>query len=278
MWALLSLQLACTGTPADTADTAGTDAEKWDGLDTPGFELEATPEELVAELETLLQWGLPDAGTIRDHYDELMTYGDAEAGGCPGAEHTLDDDVVRGCFAESGWFYSGISTWMEQDVETEEGPALNWFFTGELWITSPKDLTFTVAGDVSHRSNDFGAVEEIRGSWVSELHGGWLGSGVSAWLDHTVEDGSQVLAGTLSVAGVYVELVELTRGPRFGSCTEEQAEGQLRIRDASSRWVDWEVGCYGCGPVSLDGEVLAESVCFDLVPALEDLASTVTSR
>jgi hypothetical protein len=253
---------ACTSSAGDSADTDTTSG--WSGLEPPAWELESTPEELVAGLETLLVDGVPSPGPVREHYRELMENGDEAANGCPGNAYTLDDDVVRGCTAESGWFYSGISTW----TESEGDGFARWSFTGDLWITSPEDLTYTVAGDATWHQDQLGVSGELKGSYQSELVDGWIGAGTSADLIFAANDYELTLDGVLGISGVSVNLTEVV-------WTEDCVQGTIAVRDASALWVTWVLDCSGCGPVTLDDEVVDDEVCFDLMPYREDLLESL---
>ncbi|GEM_PF-5745257 len=272
MWVPLHV-LALSGCTASSVQDSAAPAS--DALAPPDLTLEWTADELVGSLDRLFEYGLPESVSLSEIYLELMAHGDGYVGGCPTDPLVLTDDVVEGCTAASGWFYAGISTW-EELSEEEEG--VGWGFTGDFRIISPDQEVYTVAGNVhalaprEDPENEWSVA--MHGSWHSTWHGGWLERGLSASVEYFRREDQMTLVGVMQADDVAVEFVDVILEQDLDTCGGIR-EAQVAIRDPSGLWVDWQTSCSPCGPVSLDDEVLAESVCLDVTGLFDGLVERV---
>lgn len=246
------LALACTSpAPEPARDSAGEPLE----IIAPELAPEWDPQALVDSAAGLLAWGFPESETLRETYVEMMSHGDES---CPGDAYQLNDDVVIGCYADSGYFYSGISTYISDDYE---GGAKR-IFTAELWIIDDAGRKFTASGDTQYRRHEDGWNTWWTGSWVHDGAEGWLGEGISGEIYASKEGGSFSLGGYLDIGPNTAEIASLQFNQEH--CPGEFS-AQIWIRDPSGLWFLWEAPCGQCGSLSLDGEVVGDALCLDLM-------------
>ena len=267
---------ACTTPVEDSGTVATSNDDSASPADTsspfPLLELEQSPDELVAGVAWLFELGAPEPTWLLDLYTEQLGHGDEDVEGCPGHEMMLIG-VVLGCTAESGWTYSGISTY--EDIEMD-GEALGRSFTGDFRIISPDDEVFSVGGNahiIAAPGSDLQVWNAmLLGSFHATADEGWLGRGISAYLQYDRYHDWLEIDGLLQSGDVAVDFESLTWGDP--SC-DEGPMGSIAIRDTSGLWVEWTSACGPCGDVTLDGEVVGEDVCLEVGDVRTELVDKV---
>lgn len=271
-WLLVSLVAACRAEGDDTA------AMPADTAPPPSAETTAVwaPEDVPTAMSAALPDGIPSPKLLRDVYFTLIHEGQDET--CPGSDQ-LDGANRKGCTSTAGYFYSGVSTWMEEDY----GNGTGWMLSVDLEITDPTGNSFLAGGHASHRlqsDTNFTQIQsELSGSWLYEGYPGWLGEGVSALLmvNGTVDGtGARVnVSGGLTTLDQPLYFEGLSWAP--DTCGPA-ATGTVWVRDPSGAW--WSViltaSCDGCGPATFDGRD-AGTVCLPVAPMMDALVEDLST-
>ncbi len=237
--------LACT-TP--TLDSASETASPVDEAEAP-----VPPElaEVQAAAQAAIDQGLPDPFAPRDAYLAALAEGDAS---CPGGDPLqLDDSVILGCTAGSGWHYAGISSWLDQE------PEFDLFLEGEL--TAPTGEALIGAGHARYVLAGEGVELMLEGTWVGEGQPSWLGQGFSGSWYASLGGSDEFVSAWWTVGGTSLGFEPLQWN---AGC----ADGQVAVR-TDEGWVEATLAC-GCGEATFYDQPLGE-LCLDLEAALADL-------
>lgn len=207
----------------------------WGAADLPGAWADATAG------------GWPVPQTVLDAYLDFLAQGDSE---CPGTGLELDDSVLLGCTAASGYTYAGISSWYEQDEPELAFRALH----ADMRLTSPDGLALLVGGTVYEMQEGGVRTESFEGTFVWEGDPGPFGGGVSGFATRVSSAGDLTLNGGLAFGGLAIEADALTVS------ADGTAVGALGLRDPVAGWHDVVFDGAACGHAG------ADEVCLDLSP------------
>jgi hypothetical protein len=226
-----------------------------------------TPDDLSEAVLAMTELPPLNPQAVRDTYFELMSHGDAV---CPGSTTQLIGSDLRGCTADSGWFYAGVSTWMEQEA-AGNAPG-GWLLSGDFEILDPEGHRFIGGGGVDARKGPEGA-DEARYSGQWSFPGGatdWLGYGISAYFQQSVvaASGAVAITGGLTYGEVSIWSDRLKYAPEV--C--DGLTGSVEIRDPSGVWfvLDYGDDCDTAGALSFDGESVG-ALDLDLTPWMRGL-------
>ncbi len=229
----------------------------------PDVDAEWSLEDLVAAVLDMTALPILSPHEVRDTYLALMAAGDAV---CPGSTTQLTGTDLRGCTAETGYFYAGIGTWFEQT-----GSPPSWRLGGDFEIIDAEGHRFIGGGLVGWGQSGEGVeTSEYQGQW--SYPGGtdaWLGTGISAYLAEVVTPaGVLTLDGGLTYGAVSVWAEALSYDP----ATCEGLTGGLQVRDPSGLWFTLSFGddCDNIAVLGLDGEDLG-ALELDLTAWMEAL-------
>jgi hypothetical protein len=228
-------------------------------------------EDLAQILLDLGDMGLPHARALRDTYQALMVNGDDD---CPGSLTEIVGDL-EGCTADTGWYYSGLLTYVVEQ-STEDGAVQSnfWTDTCDFQIVDPEGLALIGGGDIEARySVESGGFlvssSVVKGSWTWPLsEHPWLAQGMSTDLAFRLESGGESgdslnLWGTLGTEGFDIYMDNLFFGQ---NCSGQVASGSAWIRQADGTWYElvWADDCSGCFSVRWDFREELGEACVDL--------------
>ncbi len=269
---LIPLILACSpttdpkGTPtASSRDTAlDLAAPAWSADDAVAA---WDAQDIQAALELNATLGFANPESIRRSFLDFMTQDD---GTCPSGGENFGS---LKCTTESGYTFSGISIYQERSSSVDGARQQSWTHVGDYKLTRPDGTSFESGGGlVSSATVGTGLAEidlKLRGSWIDAgSNMGWFRSGLS-WLllglgRRDAEVGELTLDGGVTTGrAVYFDDV------RFSTDPDCRIEGTLSIQGDDGHWYDWQAGCDGCGPTSLQGGEELGSIC----PALDTWAA-----
>jgi hypothetical protein len=220
---------------------------------------------LVAALESAAAVGLPTPFGLTAAYAEVMAQGDSR---CPANPYELDGRFLRGCTADSGAFYSGVSTWIPVHRRTEFEFGVN----GDFMLFDRDGRRLEVGGGVGWQAESRDAPVIKFGLYVTavwEGDPGPLHDGLSASLDGSLSRGAgrQALEvnGSVAFAGYAFAF------RRAGFATDcVGGSGSVELRDPSLGWhrLDFGSTCTPCGTWSFEGAEMGE-LCVDLSPMIQ---------
>ena len=254
---IILMLLGCTASETeespgeiDSADTA---------LDTGPVLL--TPDEVFEQLDAFFSVGIPDPNAIEASYLEALTHGDET---CPGMELQMNTEP-QGCVAESGYWFSGLSTYLLVDEEKKGQAITGWTLSGEFEIIDPTGDLFSAGGAAAVT---YGTIKEgwtasayASGSWLMDgevpfLDAGYSGM-VSLLAEVTDEHRTVVINGSIAYGGSLVADFDSMYSKSW-ECPDHMI-GLLQVRDEFGRWYQIDMStCGGCGVVSFDGTELGE--------------------
>ena len=275
--AFLLLLPACSGPALDTATRSTPDLPQ---VEVPSTNPEWTASDLQAAIEEALRDGFPILDEGQEVYLELFTHGDED---CPGEVDHIAIENLTGCTAESGYYYSGISTYEDTVEEKDDQITRKRRVHGDFLLRDDQGLALQVGGHIRQTRTvwqDTGTVQlknEIEGSWIWEGDTRWLAESMSGLLGSTlIESESQrslMLDGALAFYDRhwFFESLEV----RSGEGCDWSGSGAVSLRDPSGGWSRLELteACELCGTaVFEDTEDLGE-IC---LPADLLMANTET--
>lgn len=252
-------------------------------VERPTEQAEWAVADLEAAVSVALAEGVPDPWTLQDEYLQVLSNGDP---GCPGHDTYIDDTHLYGCTAGTGWFYSGVSEWHQEEGE-EEGVYWEGIEAlGDFLFRSPAGGELEVGGHALWRywrDDSFSVIRittEHSGSWKWEEHDGWLSQVVSGLYTmdlHRDDNGSlqAIFDGAMQVWGVDFAFDALT----LSEACDWAPSGAVSVRDPSGAWhrVDYGDTCSPCGQASFRDAPTGEA-CLDfsgvvdhLLPLMEEL-------
>lgn len=216
-------------------DVELTDREPaWGAGDLPGAWAEATAA------------GWPAPTALLDVYLDFLSQGDDA---CPGAGLELDDSVLLGCTAASGYTFAGISSWYEQDEPDLAFRALH----ADMRLSTDDGRALLVGGTTYEMTEGGVRTESFEGSFVWEGDDGPFASGVSGYATRVFSSDTVTFDGGLAFGGLAIEADTLVVSSDGG------ATGALGLRDPVAGWHD--VGYDGAECGRTEGDV---EVCLDL--------------
>lgn len=232
--------LACVS-PEEPEDSARAIPE----LDPPASTPTWGPEDVAAAWTEAMARGWPDAEHAIEVYAELMSHGDTE---CPGSTEQLDDSLVIGCTAESGYWYSGVATW---SVGEGYGGVYNRLH-GDFWLETDAGLAYRVGGTAYRLDKGESYTTYLEGTWIWDGDDGPFAGGVSGMAATTV--GSVVtVEGALGFDGIAFS-ADL-------SVDESSVTGDLSVRDPTHGWHDVTFTGDPCATVTHESGT--GEACFD---------------
>lgn len=241
-------------------------------------------EEVLAQLDAALAWGIADMPTIGETYAEFMEHREPT---CPSMEDP-DSTTIYGvwqsnaCVTEEGWIYDGLAMYSggcEGPEDNQEQPGQGYEEGGMLaqfQLTDPDGLVFLGGGSAVHSCRWY---EDGSGTCFDQLGGtfayagaeGWLATGVEAslFVDH-VWGGEQGRVTTL-VGGVGYPALDLSFQDvvlDWDAC-EGRPTGVLRLRDPTTYWHELHFAddCSGCATMTWRDLDEGEH-CYDLAAAV----------
>ena len=266
---MIWLWLACTA-PQDLrpiSDSGGPLPSTERPVPEPEWDLAA----VESELEWLLSQGFPSSRQAMAMYLEVMSHGDSV---CPGNEEYIDATNLRGCTAESGYYFSGVSTY-EREFFTEEGGNEIIFegSTGDYLFRNPEGEAMESGGHQTLATvvNPLGQVANIfsahSGTFGWAAHDGVYKEKVSGSLQVMVgQHGDQKqlhMQGAIS----YLDHSLYFETDLWEDCGWRTDAGVVELRDPSGGW--YTLGPQSCQSdcmtATFDGEVQGQ-VCVDLSP------------
>ena len=277
------LLLSCRP-PASVVDTgyaqdSGVQGWSWEGL-SPSW----TPEEVAAEVEKAVAYGLPQAEVVADNILSLLSRGD---GVCPGHPSMISQPYVAlpGCVADTGYQYRGILVYEEEETEDETGTSSSIFTsTADFEIIYPTGEIFFGGGSI--RSSFYQSsnpeigdrvMDLVKGVWQDPNHEvAWLSEGVSTYLSVSVFDSMNSDRTTAKIQGahgiadihLYFDHVEV----ESVGCERQPTSGQIWLRQPDTSWYQLHFDESCACPVLIwnQTEELGE-VCLDLSPLVSQL-------
>lgn len=264
---MIWLLLACT--PTQSAPSTDTGAPL-PGAERPILEPEWDLDALESELTWLLSEGFPSSRVAMAHYLEVMSHGDSV---CPGNKEFIDATNLRGCTADSGYFYSGVSTYERQSF-VEQGSLVTFEgSTGDYLFRNPEgdemeggghqtlSVVYTPLGDAHV------VFAEHSGSFVWEADEGVYREPVSGSMQvfaaQNVERTQLNLLGAIS----YLDRSLYFQTDLWEDCGWRSEDGFIEVRDPSGGW--YTLGPQSCQSdcmtATFAGEVRGE-ICVDLSP------------
>ena len=204
---------------------------------------------------------------MQEAYFEMLSHGDDK---CPGHDTHIDDTFLYGCSADTGYWYSGVSEFIQQSGEGYDADVV----AGDFKFIDWKGQAFNAGGHVAlvfnQGNNQRGWIIEISGSWIWEGEPvySWLANGVSGSLQVTLNSASEgdfmMFNGALSLNDISLDFTDFKL---LSTCDDNTAVGVLSIRDPTGTWHSLDYGdqCSPCAQVSWEGEPTGE-LCPDLSP------------
>ena len=268
---MIWLWLACAGTDTNP------DSELLDtGASLPGAEQPTTEPvwdaaELEAELIWLLSQGFPNSRQAMGLYLDILSHGDSV---CPGNAEYIDETMLRGCTAETGYYFSGVSTYERQSLVDEDGLLVSYQgCTGDYLFRDPAGQEMEAGGHQTQAiwETPQGQVQQVlsehSGSFVWAGHEGVYREKVSGSLHSVavISDGQRqlYLQGAIS----YLDHALYLQTGLLADCGWRTESGVIEVRDPSGGWFtlgpqSCESDCMG---VTFGGEPMGE-ICVDLSP------------
>lgn len=263
---MIWLWLACTA-PQDVqpVDT---------GVQLPGSERPVTePEWDLATLESELNWllsqGFPTSRDAMEQYLEVMSHGDSV---CPGNKEYIDATNLRGCTADSGYFYSGVSTYERQFFTEENGNEISFEgSTGDYLFRNPEGEEMEGGG---HQTlaivvNPLGEVNNVfsehSGSFIWQAHDGVYQEQVSGSLQVVAVEYGDFKQLHMQGAISYLDHSLFFETDLWEECGWRSEDGIVEVRDPSGGWFTLgPQSCQSdCMTATFAGEAQGE-VCVDL--------------
>ena len=271
---MIAFLLSCSNPTADTAaPTTPAEVPEIPELESPAAQAQWSAADIEAAIAAALVDGYPDAGYLHTAYLEVLSHGDTT---CPGHETYIDDTWLYGCTADSGYWYSGVSEYIEETTSEYEGVLI----AGDVRFEDPSSNVFSIGGHAAVATGSKGEQRvtflEISGSWIwqGDPTASWLAGGISGSQNTLIGRGDAMdmieLSGAISFNGVSLDFAEL----RLLSMCDWQPVGVLSIRDPTGIWhrLDYGEECSACAQGSWEDTDLGE-VCPDLSPIVETAAS-----
>ena len=270
---MIAFLISCSGSPVDTATgSSSAGIPELPELEAPAEQAQWSAADIEAAIEAALVDGYPDAGYMQTAYLEVLSHGDDI---CPGHETYIDDRWLYGCTADSGYWFSGVSEYI-QEVTPEYDAVI---VAGDLRFEDPSGNEFSIGGHAAvatgSKGDRVGTFLEISGSWI------WEGDPTASWLVGGISGAQSTLIGRSKV----MDIIELTGAISFNgvsldfeglsllSSCDWQAVGAMSIRDPTGIWhrLDYGEACSSCAHGSW-GETELGEVCPDLSPIVATAA------
>lgn len=234
----------------DLADDPGLPAVTVDPV-TPSL----TVEEVGATL-TLALGNPPNSTRAIESYRMLMSQGDDW---CPGNEYYITDIHLYGCEASTGYFYAGVSDWINEVVDPTANATML-AVAGDFWIVTPAGELFEGGGAVVYITGDGFWAREMYGSWLWEGGDPWIANGFSGVLSiEVMEEFGIRVNGSAQIEGTSWTANDLL----FDHACDRGPAGQLGLRDPSGGWYTLDFAdCDPCTTVRFEGEELG-ATCVD---------------
>jgi hypothetical protein len=258
--------VACGGEPASQSSAAAGHDDSPVALDDPGLPdvtvAPVTPSLSVDEVGEALTRALampPNSTRAIESYRMLMGMGDDW---CPGNEYYITDTHLYGCHAETGYFYAGVSDWIDEIVDPPTNANMV-AVAGDFWIETPDGKLFEGGGAVVYITGDGFWAREMYGSWLWEGGDPWLASGFSGVLSiEVMEEYGIRVSGSAQIEGTSWSANELM----LDNACDRGPSGQLGLRDPSGGWYTLDfTDCAPCATVQFEGAALG-STCVDFEP------------
>jgi hypothetical protein len=270
---MIIVLISCSGsTENNAAAMSSAEVPEIPELDVPAAEAQWSAADIEAAIEAAIVDGFPDAGHLQAAYLEVLSHGDTA---CPGHETYIDETWLYGCTADSGYWYSGVSEYVEESTSEYEAVAVK----GDLRFEDPDGNVFSGGGHAAIATGSMDdqrfTVMELSGSWIWEGDptASWLAGGISGSQNTRIGRSDSVdvieLTGAISFSGVSLDFEHL----RLLSPCDWQPVGVMSIRDPTGIWhrLDYGETCSACAQGSW-GETQLGAVCPDLSPIVETAA------
>ncbi|MFT5585212.1 MAG: hypothetical protein ACI9VR_002800 [Cognaticolwellia sp.] len=267
--AMIWLWLACTATPDEP--TATDTGSTLPGAEQPVIEPEWDAADLEYELTWLLSQGFPNSRQAMALYLEVMSHGDSI---CPGNKEYIDATNLRGCVADSGYYYSGVSTYERQALTEPDGSQISFEgSTGDYLFRNPEGQemeggghqTLAVVVDPLGEVNN--VFSEHSGSFAWAAHDGVYREKVSGSLQVVAVKYTESRQLNIQGAISYLGHSLFFQTDLWEDCGWNTNAGVIEVRDPSGGW--YTLGPQSCESncmtATFDGELQGE-VCVDLSP------------
>lgn len=268
---MIWLWLACVGSQSGPGPELVDTGARLPGADRPAMEPVWDAAELEAELSWLFSQGFPNSREAMGLYLDVLSHGDAI---CPGNAEYIDETMLRGCTAESGYFFSGVSTYERQSLIDEDGNQVSYQgSTGDFLFRDPEGQEMEAGGHQTQAiwETAQGQVQQVltehSGSFVWAGHEGVYREKVSGSLHAVavISEGQKqlYLQGAIS----YLDHALYLQTGLLADCGWRNEAGVIEVRDPSGGW--FTLGPQSCEsdcmPVSFGGAPQGE-ICVDLSP------------
>lgn len=196
---------------------------------------EWSPDEVAEAWNHALSQGWPNPADATRAYLAFMAQGDES---CPGDPLQLSDEVILGCTANSGYYFSGIAVYRLESYEDEQGSEGIEGIHGDFRLETPVGEQMWVGGTGGQQWSFSNAeaiwYEVIEGTWIWEGGEGPYVDGVSGLVATTISRTSEadrvVVNGALSFGGIALSAED------FAVDEAGCASGTLAIRDPATGW------------------------------------------
>jgi hypothetical protein len=245
-------------------------------VEIPSSSPEWTADDFQSAMEEALQDGFPVLDEGREVYLDFFEQGDED---CPGEEYYIAIGNLMGCTAESGYFFSGTSTYIVEDIEDiediedvedgVEGESL-WKVHGDFLLRDEQDRALEVGGHIkesrvpSADGESIAIKTDYEGSWLWEGDDRWLAQTLSGKLSATLQQNSEQtrlgLDGAISFYETYWFFEDLVL--ESSQDCGWSAVGAVSLRDPGGGWSRLELveSCEPCGvAIFEDTEELGEA-------------------
>ena len=214
---LITLLSACTDQiPDDTLLAHSTLQAQW------------PPSAVLAELDTLLSYGIPSPIPVWNSFQQLYNTGATER--CPGTNYNFDSPEVEtsGCTTDVGYSFFGAAEYRDEQE--------NWDLHCDCRIIKADGTIFEGAGNIGKMEDNGFTWLDIRGSFwdtTSTVTEPWLAEISSMNLQLSFDSVSKISGGyTISNHSVYFANF------RLEEC--EKRSDSIFIRDPSGGWWQWQ--------------------------------------
>jgi hypothetical protein len=191
-------------------------------------------------MEDALRDGFPVLEEGQGVYLELFTHGDDS---CPGDTHQIAIGNLTGCTSESGYYYSGTSTYEDEVSENDERLKHQRIVHGDFLLRDDTGQALHVGGHIKRYRTEWWETGATRVE--IDYEGSWLWEGDDLWLDQTLsgklqarldqdEEQSLYLDGALGFYETYWFFEELQISS--GQDCDWSASGAVSLRDPSGGW------------------------------------------